>query len=289
MNKTLTALLSAAAIAALALTACGKTDSDNGAKADCDASSATASRDGIESIDLKTTLMSSTRAFSFTTDGAPCYLTITAVAEWPRQIGKTDLSALRDTLIAAAFPSQKGKQIEDAITGFVTSPTPYTSSATTDINVTDVPNSTTSWIVTSHIRRTALTTKYATYTADTYSYLGGAHPNTVATPVTLDLATGTIVTPATLFKPGSDKAIIEAVTNNLALQLAADPAKLTQGGLLTDTLPMPKAMYIDGDGQVVFRYPPYEIAPYSMGAITVPVTPYQLRDILTPQGQALLE
>lgn len=281
MNKTLTVALAAAAIlSGASLTSCGNTTTETGtAKA--------STSDGIDSIELKTTLLTASRAYSFAQGGQPGYATISVTAEWPREIGSTSLKALTDTLSAAAF-GRSGEDVESAITGYLTDTSEFTPGPTEAIAVATIPQDQIILSETAHISRTALTSKYVTYTVESYSYSGGAHGMTAVTPITYDLTTGSVVTPSTLFKAGSDSTIIDAITNNLAMMLGTDPSKLTEGGLLTDTLPMPSAMSLDNDGQIVFQYAAYEIAPYSMGIIKVPVSPYQLRDVLTAQGQSLL-
>lgn len=277
--------IAAATLAAAALAACSGSGSDARTSSPS-SSSADGASDGIESISYESSLMSVARAYAFKVEGTDCYTTLSSVAEWPRKIGSADIKSLTDTIIAAAYPSQKGKDIKTAMLGFLADTTGVVSGPATVIDPNKVPATTTAGLVHTYIAREALTSSYVTFTVTTMSYAGGAHPVTAVTPISYDLKTSTVVTPAYIFKPGS-ATIVRAITGNLAMNLGVDPTDLTSAGLTTNTLPMPRSMAIDPNGMLVFQYGQYEIAPYSMGIISVPVTPYQLRDVMTPAGLAL--
>lgn len=281
MNKTLTLLIAAATtMGGHTLTSCGNASADTG-------TTKTVKTEGIETVELETTLLSGSRAYSFTSDGETGYATTGVSAEWPRKIGNTSLTALTDTLTSAAF-GEKGKGVESAITDFLTNTSDFTTGTAEDIPAGDIPSDKITLSKAVNITRSDLTTKYVTYMVTSEEYLGGAHGMTIVNPVTYDLTTSSIVTPATLFKAGSDSTIIDAITNNLAMMLGTDPAQLGEAGITTTPLPMPSAMYLNSYGQIVFQYGQYEIGPGSMGIISVPVNPFQLRDVLTAQGNALL-
>lgn len=280
MNKTLSLLIAATTIGGLSLTACGNASTDNG-------TTKTAKTEGIESVEIETTLLTGSRAYSFTSDGETGYATTGVTAEWPRKIGNASLTALTDTLTSAAF-GERGKGVESAITAFLTNTSDFTTGTAEDIPADAIPSDKIALSKSVNITRSDITTKYVTYMVTSEEYLGGAHGMTVMTPVTYDLTTSSIVTPATLFKAGSDSTIIDAITNNLAMMLETEPARLSEAGITTTPLPMPSAMYLNSYGQIVFQYGQYEIGPGSMGIISVPVNPFQLRDVLTAQGNALL-
>lgn len=276
-------LLTAIAVTAALIAGCTKTtgNTDN---------AATDNTDGqIDSTSVRATLMESTRAYKFGLDGDSCYLTMSARVEWPREIGDAHLAKLSDTLIGAAFPSGKGLTVQDAMIRYLNDTRGIIDGPSRRVQPLEVPDTTPdAWTITTDVMRTAITDKYVTYMATTMSYLGGAHPNTVVTPISYDLTTGEVITPSYLFIPGSDTKIIAAVASQLASQLGCRPDRLTDGGLFSDTLPMPSGISVNPYGMIVFQYGQYEIAPYSMGIITVEMSPYQLRNILTPAARALL-
>ena len=53
-------------------------------------------------------------------------------------------------------------------------------------------------------------------------------------------------------------------------------------------LPADNNFCINGDGEIVFVYQPYEIASYAQGIIRIPVASYILSDYFTPYGNKLL-
>ena len=244
---------------------------------------------GIDSLPLCAVFVSSARAYSFAIDGVQHYYTISVSAEWPRMIGDWSLKALQDTLIAAAFPRSTGADLEQALTDHLLDTAGVVSGRVTTVSPCEVPDTTSNaWTLDTRIERIALTSRYVTYTVTTSSYLGGAHANTVVTPVTYDLSSGCPVTASDLFVPGSDGELLSVITGNLAASEGCSPGRLTSAGFFCDTLPMPSAMYIDSDGMIVFQYGQYEIAPYSKGIISVTVAPGQVESILTPGALARL-
>lgn len=242
----------------------------------------------IDTVSVKTTLMSASRSYRFTLDEDTCFLTLTADIEWPREIGEAHLAKLSDTLICAAFPEQKGLTVKEAITGFLNNTEGIIDGPREIVPASEVAGGIReSWTIDIDVNQECLTDKYVTYKSTSSSYMGGAHPMTSVTPLSYDLSTGEVATLSYLFKPGSDKAILDAVSSSLAASLGCTAGKFTEAGLFNDTLPMPSAMYINSYATLIFQYGLYEVAPYAMGIITAAVSPEQLRNHLTPAGRAL--
>lgn len=251
------------------------------------ASPGTASAPG--SLAVRSNLLTASRGYAFALDGEQYYCILSASAESPVEIGSASLAALADTLVGAAFPSCRGLAMEEAVDRWLADTAGLFPAPAQRVDIGDVPPaSPRSWSVDTRIARLALTPRYVTYAVATSSYLGGAHPNTVVTPVTYDLSAGRPVTPSMLFVKGSGPTLIKAISTELASRLGCEPDHLSRGGLFTDTIGMPSGMYVDSNRILVFQYGQYEIGPYSMGIITVPVAPESVSDILTPAGRSLL-
>lgn len=274
-------LLSAALITAALFAGCSNASDSRAADAATDAA--------IDSTSIRATLIEGAHTYRFDVDGDECYITISARVEWPREIGTTHLANLSDTLLAASFPACKGLTVEHALTQYLDNTKGIVDGPVHRVKASEATSDEMGvWGISTEVARTALTEKYVTYEVTSMSYLGGAHPNTSVTPISYDLASGEVITPSYLFIPGSRAKVIKAVASELASQLGCRPDRLSEGGLFSDTLPAPSGMSIDRYGTIVFQYGQYEIAPYSMGIITVKLSPYQLRDLLTPAARALL-
>lgn len=289
-NLLLTAVSGLAAVLAVAAGSCSKTSAPESTPSALSTPSAQNSpNQAVDSIPLRATLINCSRTFAFPLDGEQYYYTISALADWPVEIGGANLKELHDTLIAAAMPSQRGLDIENAMTGFLNDPAGIVTGPATIIPTAQLPDTTSrAWSLDMQIDRIVLNNRYVTYRITSSSYLGGAHPNTVETPLSYDLGEGHPVTLSTLFVKGSESALLKVISANLAQQLGCPDGQFTKGGLFNDTLTMPSGMSLNRYGEIVFTYQQYEIAPYSAGIIKVKVSPWQVDKLLTPRGRALV-
>lgn len=289
-NLLLTAVSGLAAVLAVAAGSCSKTSAPESTPSALSTPSAQNSpNQAVDSIPLRATLINCSRTFAFPLDGEQYYYTISALADWPVEIGSANLKELHDTLIAAAMPSQRGLDIENAMTGFLNDTAGIVTGPATIIPTAQLPDTTSrAWSLDMQIDRIVLNNRYVTYRITSSSYLGGAHPNTVETPLSYDLGEGHPVTLSTLFVKGSENALLKVISANLAQQLGCPDGQFTKGGLFNDTLTMPSGMSLNRYGEIVFTYQQYEIAPYSAGIIKVKVSPWQVDKLLTPRGRALV-
>ena len=210
-------------------------------------------------------------------------------AEWPREIGNADLAALADTLGRAAFGRHGDMPVADAVTAFLADTAgvlPGPGKVTHDFTAPELASG--HWTLTTDISRTALTPAFVTYMVTSSSYMGGAHPNTAVTPLTYDLAAGAPVTMAYLFKPGSEADVMKIISSALAERSGCRPDNFKSAGFFTDTLPAPSGMSVDKSGMIEFQYGQYEIGPYAMGIIMVPVAPADVAGLLSPEGKRML-
>lgn len=240
--------------------------------------------DGMTSMELKESLRTANTAYLYSEGGDTCYMTYSATIEWPEKIGSFNITPLQDSIISAAF----GKQTTDiraAMKAFATDTTDMGPDAKR-IDPSKVALSTRAYTETVTAKSIDTGNRYSTYQVTVSSYTGGAHPNTAITSMTFDYAAGEVVTPQSLFKAGSDSALVSLITENLAARLNVPQNRLTQGGLFADTIPMPRNVYVVNNS-LVFHYGQYEIAPYSAGMFDIDVSPFRVRDLLSEQGRAL--
>lgn len=121
------------------------------------------------------------------------------------------------------------------------------------------------------IKVTELNEQTVTYQIYNYSFTGGAHPNYAYVPFTYDLSAGKVLTFDLLFKPGSDAKLQTLIEEALANQLGvSSPAKLGNAGIFMDQMFVSHNVFVS-DGQIVFHYNPYDIGPYALGQIDVPL------------------
>lgn len=243
----------------------------------------------IDSMPFSAVLIDAARTYAFKSDGEDTYYTISLNAEWPRRIGDSSIKALEDTLIGAIIPGSSHRDLKEALTDYMLDTAEVVVSPAETIYPSEIPDTARyTFFNNTRVVRTALSRRYVTYQVMTSNYTGGAHPSTVVTPITFDLANSRPVTPDFIFVPGSQKAILAAITQSLADANNCTPTTLTEKGFFSNTITWPNSMSINADGNIEFLYQQYEIAPYSMGIITVTVDPYQIESQLTPEGRALL-
>lgn len=273
-----------------------------GAIALCAVTLASCSRDSaqrdpsaeVQSFEIREELKTASRSYLLRyADGDSAYLTLSATVQWPVKLGDANLIALQDTLIASVS-SHSPYSIDEAMAAFVTDynaifdePVPGLRATPVD-TVPAMTESVFSLESSVAARVTELTEQTVTYQVTDYSFTGGAHPNTVVTPMTYDLKAGRLLTYANLFIPGAEATLLPLIEDALASQYGvSSPGQLARAGFFTDQLAVSKQVFIY-DGQIVFHYNPYEIAPYVMGQIEVPIAPFAVEPLLTPEAKSLL-
>jgi hypothetical protein len=119
-----------------------------------------------------------------------------------------------------------------------------------------------------------------------FTFLGGAHGLSGVGYHTIDIAQARELQPGELWND-QDKAsalVLEALRK--AYQVAPDSA-LSSAGFLTDTLPAPASFFVQ-DSTMSFAWSVYQIAPYSMGQVTVGVPLAVLEPVLSDRAKKLL-
>lgn len=210
-------------------------------------------------------------------------LTLTASMQWPMSIADYDILPLQDELLSLAFDSKETKDVDQAIRVFITRPTEWIDTiADTKIEMTPVPiESFHDYAISVTSNVTELTMRTVTYFVTTSTYLGGAHPNSNITPMTFNFDTNRVITSEDLFLPGSDMALEKMIAEELSIEYNVSADNLMEAGFFNNRI-VPTSMVYLQDNMIVFHYNPYEIAPYSFGMIDVALSPYQVKDLLTP-------
>lgn len=107
---------------------------------------------------------------------------------------------------------------------------------------------------------------YSSYILEYSGYSGGAHPESGVTGLVFDLLDGSQITLDDLFVPDFDETLGSLISAHL-------PESLPEGGveaLFSDSV-MPTGNFVLTGKSITFIYNPYEIGPYSLGAIHVSV------------------
>lgn len=207
-----------------------------------------------------------------------CFDSVTLVL--PTAVYDLDISALRDSILSAAFDTilppeqamshyfhktaaEQGYPVDSIAEG----PDEMTHADGLLIVDGSVSYLSTSWLT------------YCVTTA--VSMPGAAHGLTTNRYLNYSMATGHLVTLHNLFTPRG----LEALPGIIASQARRMASVL--GPTSIDALPANDNFLITGEGTIIFTYQPYEVASYAQGEIRVPFYPYQLSDYMTPAALAL--
>lgn len=233
-------------------------------------------------------IKSASRCYNITSDDFNCYLTITTSVQWPEKIAEYDISHLRDTIIALTYPNSKTTDIDKAIIGFVDDYATYQLGSEAK-RIDSIPSGADDTrIYNSDVRLTLaeITPQTATYSVDFSTYLGGAHPNSGSQPFTYLLKDAKIIDIDWLFTPGYQDTLIPILQDAVAQSAGITKSEMFES-MLSNSFPVSDNVYIL-NGTIIFHYNPYILLPHSYGQIDASVSPYLVRDILTPQAKALL-
>lgn len=210
------------------------------------------------------------------------YLTLQSNIQWLDKVGDYDLKPFHKTVIIHAFDNNED-DIVHAMRRFVDCYDKWVEpDAETTVEVSTAPNpNIISWSVKVDGEFIELADTHVSYAISTTTYLGGAHPNVATDPFTYILESESVVTLSDLFIPGSENTLSAVICQNLAQEYDVTPNNLTDAGFFQNDIKPSNFLFFE-DGNIIFHYNQYDIAPYSQGQIDVMVPPYQVREILTP-------
>lgn len=242
-------------------------------------------------IDETIKTASQSYAFADSTLGSDGYACISASVTWPDKLGDSRLRTLQDTLIARTFATvARGQSVDSAMKRFVSDTEMFGLDGARWWAVDTVPSDEAgerALYVDVTAQIVYLDEGMVTYRIASTSYMGGAHPNTVADVFTYDLANATVLGAANMFVPGSEAKVLGIVRQQLADDLHTTVDKLADSGIFTDQMDNLGFPYLSGDA-VVFHYNAYDIAPYAMGDFNISVWASDLADCLSPEVKALV-
>ena len=120
-----------------------------------------------------------------------------------------------------------------------------------------------------------------------YEYTGGAHPNSYYRTFLFDMEQQYALTLDDLFIEGSNPlaTIFPLVQADLqtqldAMDIPADAVWIDEG---TGTVPENYQNFVLTSDSLIFLFPPYQVAPYAVGPLTVTIPLSNLNGILAPQ------
>lgn len=262
----------------------GSSESDNN-------NGANGSEGVVSSFEVRQSIKSAARSFEIKTDDGNVYLTLSTSVQWPEEFGQFKIDVLEDSLSSLMYKKAVTTDgIDPLMAKFVSTVPDEVAMGNPSTPVDSVPSGegVSAWSIDVSGKILEFTKKTVTYEVSTYSFLGGAHPTTLTQPFSYDLAAGQVLTLANMFKKGSEAAVLKVVAQNLADNYDVAPTALDKAGFLVSSLEKLGMPYIYNNA-IVFRYDPYDIAPYAMGAVNVEVYPAQLAEYMTPEFARLME
>ena len=278
-------ILLTSALASLALlSACGNNSGENNTQS--------ATNDSlITSLPLSMNIKSAEKSYKITSNDPEftCYLTISTSVQWPEAISDYDIKPLQDTILTLMYPDVKDPHdVNSAITQFVSDAKSL--ELGDEISEVDtVPQFSIDnqvYYAKCQLQMMEISDELVTLSITRSQYMGGAHPMTLSIPFTYDFDNSEIISFGWLFKDGADENLVPVLKEAIATQLNMTVRDLDDS-LLSD-FKVSDLVYIL-NGHIVFHYNPYEILPYSFGAIDAVIYPSQITDILTPQAVTLLK
>lgn len=218
--------------------------------------------------------------------GDTCYVTARYNVVWPEKIGETDFANLRDTLLAATFGQDAGRDFDQAVYSFTHQGFPAMGFDNIPEGTVTVPYSQADDALHETFNRVEssvnlLTTDLLVIGVDYQGYTDrSAHGSVSRRYVNYSLSQQCLLTSAFMFRPEAADSLSLIIS-----RAAAD--KYPEGTLFPDATFTPDNFQIS-DGEIIFTYQPYEVGPYSTGIVEVPVSTYTLTPYLTPRAATLL-
>jgi hypothetical protein len=158
--------------------------------------------------------------------------------------------------------------------------------AATDLNTSEPPPESMNWEYTETTKIETQSPRFLVVSQDRYYYLGGAHGMREKAYFVLSLAE-----PAQLKLEDLVRSRVELqplLEEALRTQTGLKPGEsLRAGGFFEDTVTAPDNFFLSEPG-LGFHWDPYEIAPYSTGAVEVTIPYDKIRPLLSPRGTALI-
>lgn len=218
------------------------------------------------------------------------YTERTVSIQWPDRFGDHDISNLQDSLIFDIFGAT-ATPIDTAINAYLSHPMGYgdyelqevDSVATPDENCRILSQEVEAKIV-------GFNERYIVYRIYEYVYMGGAHPVYGSKFLNYDIKHNNVLEFNEIFTAGSDDKLLDAVKSALLQQYYASSLKELEekSGIFAESIHLTQNIYLT-EKSIVFAYNPYDIGPWAIGEIEVPVAIDDLEPYLTPEAKDLFQ
>jgi hypothetical protein len=119
------------------------------------------------------------------------------------------------------------------------------------------------------------------YTFNEEIYMGGAHPQTITTLICFNTQTGNKIHKEDIFRNDKEKILAQKLTDKLMKSRGAESIEdLWEEGILEFEEMYVTTNFALEEDSIRFHYNAYDIAPYSVGSITISLSYKELKDVL---------
>lgn len=252
----------------------------------------------IKEFEVGEVIKTVSRSYRIVESGDTSWFTMGAAIQWPEKLGSYDIAPLQTHLLRTAFGDRsESVDVDAALRAFVSDTSILTGQIADpdSVEVTAVDRALrgagelNDYRMDVVARIIELNGETVTYDVMSASYLGGPHANTTSMPFTYVLAGGMVLDADNLFIPDSLRSVSAAVNAVAAAQAGVRPGRLKRAGYYADTLGIKTAMVYLEDNAIVFRYNPYDVAPYSQGEVNIAVPAYMLDGLIAPCWRELFD
>lgn len=147
---------------------------------------------------------------------------------------------------------------------------------------TQMPSAPQIWSVEMKFVVKSQTEKTLCVLGDLYSYLGGAHPNSMQGFLNFNKETGDTISLSSLFANGFEPKLNTLIDKKYREMKGLKPGDnlADKGDLFENKIELTHNFAINQEKGIEFVYNPYEIAPYAVGPITIKLSNAEIKDIL---------
>lgn len=229
---------------------------------------------------LLDTIMLTNRADSVREDSAGAFYKVqyVQIKNYPSEVIQKKINTAISELIKNQIsynPENKPESINDALSVFVQDYKDYQA----EIDV-EFPQS---WEQEVHTEVLMNKNGVLTLLLSLYAYTGGAHGNYYGAYYNFDLANGDTITLTDVVKPSFELEAKELVANYIRERFDLNEEQPLSEILFADTIVMNSNFGI-GQDKINFLYNPYEVAPYAVGDICVPIPYSSVKKHLNTKG-----
>ena len=192
--------------------------------------------------------------------------------------------------MAHSFVTPKAS-IDSCIVDFISCPIGYGEYALEKVDFQPVFDENTRVLSTNtSVKSVGFCEKYVVFKVEHDEYRGGAHPSYFASFINYDLKNKRVLTYANIFRPGSDDALLPILQDALLQNYYAESMDevAQKSGIFVSDLFVSHEVYLTGE-EIVFFYNPYDIGPWAIGTVEIPVPVSSLAECLSDYGKALYD